>query len=90
MNRDQRWWANMRGRMEGGWFRIRSKCACLTADGRCVDYENRPEVCKDLSVGSQRCMSARKALREMGDKMEPLARPRPLRGFGWLVKLVSR
>jgi hypothetical protein len=90
MNRDQRWWANMRGRLEGDWFRIRSKCACLTADGRCSQYEDRPEVCRKWEIGGKMCMAARKALREMRDTVEPLETIRPRRGWGWLVKLVSR
>jgi len=31
---------------------FRSRCTRLTEDGRCGDYENRPEICRDYELDS--------------------------------------
>lgn len=43
-----------------GLFSIEGRCGFLQADGRCGDYKNRPEVCREFPVGGTACLGIRK------------------------------
>ena len=51
----------MRGRVTADTWRIRSKCENLGADGKCIIYDDRPDVCKEYKPGSEQCETARAA-----------------------------
>jgi Fe-S-cluster containining protein len=57
MGADEARWAGMRGVMYSQTWAIRSKCDQLK-DGRCVDYESRPDVCRQYACGGKLCKAA--------------------------------
>jgi Fe-S-cluster containining protein len=42
--------------------RAGDRCAALEGDGRyhCVIYDDRPKTCRDFTLGSENCLTARR------------------------------
>ncbi len=40
-----------------GLFAMDGQCGNLGDDGRCIDYENRPRICRDFEIGNTACQS---------------------------------
>ena len=50
-------WMRTRGKVEGGYWHIRSVCSFLKG-GRCLVYDARPVACHRCEVGSEQCLRA--------------------------------
>ena len=51
----------IKARAETGWPDD-VPCFWLTSDLKCKHYDHRPEICRELEVGSERCLSWRDEL----------------------------
>ena len=67
MAADQQRWAEMRGTIKNGRWRINSTCRHLDDEGKCSIYETRPKVCRDFAVGGPECVECRKMAKEDKD-----------------------
>ncbi len=43
-----------------GLYKMNGDCAFLTTDGFCDEYEDRPYICRNFTVGSAACLSIRR------------------------------
>ena len=50
-------WVALHGRDEKSHIRLEVPCSLLK-DGKCSDYENRPNICKSYPVGNPKCIEA--------------------------------
>lgn len=44
-----------------GLYVVDGKCGYLSEDGRCTDYENRPQACRSFRVGGLACRQSRES-----------------------------
>jgi len=66
MTQDQIAWAEMRGTVETNQrgvslWRLPVRCRKLDYRGRCMIYQDRPNVCREFEAGGERCKAARAA-----------------------------
>ncbi len=61
-NQDRRFF-RLRGTIEVNSLRIQAPCSVLGKDGRCGDYDGRPDACRTYKVGGDACRAAIKAQR---------------------------
>ena len=66
MTDDQVRWADMRGKVTGGCWRIKSPCENLGPRGACTIYYDRPEVCRQFAEGGAECLAAREVYNQGG------------------------
>lgn len=67
LSNQDRAYFRVRGRIEGSSLRIQSRCSVLKDDGRCGEYEHRPEACRVYVVGGDACVAAVRAQRCLPD-----------------------
>lgn len=41
-----------------------ARCKALANDGSCMDYENRPRICRDYAVGCPACVLTQRLAKE--------------------------
>ena len=42
-----------------GWYALVGRCGLLGADNLCSDYDNRPNICREFSMGEGTCLDLR-------------------------------
>ena len=60
---DEAYWLGLHGTHEGHGLYLAVPCRLLGEDGRCTDYEHRPEVCRRFAVGGEACQRSRRRAR---------------------------
>lgn len=61
---DKEFWLNVVGQARQmnsgeGLYYMQSQCGFLQDDGLCGNYSNRPEICREFTVGSKPCLDVR-------------------------------